>query len=444
MPTADGEQRRLEDLVAQVLSEAREKGASAAEATLADGVGLSVSVRLGEVEKVEHDRGRGLSVAVYFEGRKGSASTSDLTPPALRDTVAAACSIARLTAPDDCHGLADSARMAHGFPDLDLFRPWALTAEQAAEVARECEAAALAEDPRITNSEGATVSCHRSLRIYGNSHGFLGGWRGTRHGISCAVVGRDPSGMQRDYWFTQARDPSHLETAQAVGQQAARRAARRLGSRKLETRESAVLFSPETARGLFGHLVAAVRGGALYRQASFLLGHLGKAVFPPGFVIREEPHLKGALGSAPFDAEGVATRHRQLVSDGILQGYVLDSYSARRLGMETTGNAGGIHNLLVEHGGRTQSELVALMGTGLLVTELMGMGVNTVTGDYSRGAAGFWVEGGSIQHPVHEITVAGNLRDIYRGIQAVGSDVDVRSSIRTGSVLVDHMTVAGS
>ncbi len=444
MSTADDDQGRLEELVSQVLTEAKNKGASAAEATLADNGGLSVTVRLGELERVEHDRGKGLGVAVYFDGRKGSAGTSDLSPPALRDTVAAACRIARFTAPDDSNGLADPARMAHGFPDLDLFHPWQLSAEQAMELARECEDAARGQDSRIVNSEGATVSCHGGIRVYGNSHGFLGSWRGTRHGINCAVISQDHGGMQRDYWFTAARDPGTLDEPRSVGQQAGQRAARRLGARRLRTQEAPVLFSPETARGLFGHFIAAVRGGSLYRKSSFLLDHLGKSVFPAGFAIREQPHLRRALGSAPFDGEGVATCARDLVADGILQGYVLDSYSARKLGMETTANAGGVHNLVVGHGDQTQPDLLARMGTGLLVTELMGMGVNTVTGDYSRGAAGFWVEDGVIQYPAHEITIAGNLRDMYLGIQAVGGDVDERSNIRTGSVLIGRMTIAGS
>ncbi len=444
MLASDDDNNGLEGLVSEVLTEAKNRGASAAEATLADSAGLSVRVRLGELERVEHDRGKGLGVTVYFGGRKGSASTSDLSPPALRDTVAAACRIARFTAPDDSHGLADPDRMAHGFPDLDLFHPWQLSAEQAVELARECEDAARGHDPRIVNSEGATVSRHWSTRVYGNSHGFLGMWRGSRHGIRCAVIAQDRGGMQRDYWFSAARDPGALEEPRSVGQQAGMRAASRLGARRLSTREAPVLFLPETARSLFGHFIAAVRGGSLYRKSSFLLDHLGKAVFPAGFAIREQPHLKRALGSAPFDSEGVATRSRELVADGILQGYVLDSYSARKLGMETTANAGGVHNLVVENGDMTRGDLLARMGTGLLVTELMGMGVNAVTGDYSRGAAGFWVEDGVVQHPAHEITVAGNLRDIYLGIEAVGNDVDARSNIRTGSVLVERMTIAGS
>jgi PmbA protein len=430
--------------VAEVLAEARRLGASAAEAGVATGAGFSVTVRLGQVETVEHDRDRGLGVTVYFGHRKGSASTSDLSPEALRETVAAACSIARHTGEDACHGLADPDRLARDFPDLGLYQPWDLSVEAAIDLARLCEDSARAQDPRVSNSEGATVSCHVGDRVYGNTHGFLGDWSSSRHGLACSVIARDGAGMQRGYWYTAARDPGRLEAAEAVGRRAAERALARLGARRLPTRTAPAVFAAEVATSLFGHFIGAIRGSNLYRKTSFLVDHLGKPVFPEWLGVREEPHLRGAIGSAPFDQEGVATHPRDVVYQGVLRGYVLDGYSACRLGLATTGNAGGVHNLVVDPGAEGQDGLLRRMGTGLLVTELMGMGVNLVTGDFSRGAAGFWVEGGEIRFPVHEVTIAGNLRAMFRGIQAVGSDVDERGNIRTGSVLLDALTVAGT
>jgi PmbA protein len=438
------ERAQLGALAERVLDEARAQGASAAEAALASSSGLSVTVRLGEVETLEHDRGKGLGITVYFGQQQGSASTSDFSTEALRRTVEAACRIARHTAPDPCNGLADASLMAHHIPDLDLYHPWELGAEQAIELARECEDAARGLDERITNSEGATVSRHEASRVYGNTHGFLGSRSGTRHSVSCAVIAQNGDGMQQDYWYTASRDPATLEGPAAVGRHAAERALDRLGARQLATRSAPVLFAAEVAGGLFGHFVGAIRGSSLYRKSTFLLDHLGRPVFPAGFHIAEQPHLRGAAGSAPFDNEGVATRERDLIRDGVLQGYALDSYSARRLGMQTTGNAGGVHNLVVAHGDEDRAGLLRQMGSGLLVTSLMGMGVNAVTGDYSRGATGFWVEGGELAYPVQEITIAGNLRDMFMGIRAVGNDVDERGNIRTGSVLVEQMTVAGA
>ena len=439
---ADGAE--LLALVELALGEARALGASQAEAAISVDVGLSVSVRLGEVETIEYQRDRGMAVTVYFGTRKGSASTADLGPEALRETVAKACSIARFTAEDPCAGLADPDTLAGTFPDLDLAHPWDVTPERACELALECEAAAMAVDPRITNSEGAGLSTHRGLRAYGNSLGFLGAYPGTLHSLSCAVLGAEGEAMERDYWYTTARDWRELEPAAAVGRQSGERAVRRLGARQLGTMRVPVLFAPEVARGLVGHFVAAVRGGSQYRRASFLLGAAGERVFPEWFGISERPHLPKALASAPFDHEGVATKDRELVAGGVLLGYVLGTYSARKLGLRTTGNAGGTHNLIVHGRGRDFDGMLALMGRGLLVTELMGQGVNGVTGDYSRGAAGFWVEDGRIGHPVHEVTVAGNLRDMYRGIVDAGSDLDLRGGIRCGSILVEQMTVAGA
>jgi PmbA protein len=333
--------------------------------------------------------------------------------------------------------------MACDTPDLDLDHPWALTAEQAVDVAIDCEAAAREVDERITNSDGATVSRLRGTSVYGNSHGFVGAYRGTRHSISCAVIGQQDGHMQRDYWYSVARDSSLLEDARHIGRLAAERTLSRLNARRLSTRHTPVIYEASVARGLLGHFIRAVSGGALYRKASFLLNHVGKPVFPSFVRIHEQPRLRGAIGSAPFDDEGVATHARDLVTDGVLQGYVLASYSACRLGLRTTGNAGGVRNLTIDPGGHDLPGLLKLMDTGLLVTELIGQGVNPVTGDYSRGAAGFWIEGGEIRYPVEEITIAGNLKDMFLGLQAVGNDVDLRGNIRSGSILIDRMTIAG-
>jgi len=437
------DEQRLEGLIDRVLSEAGAQGASAAEAGVSFDAGLSVTVRLGEVETLEFNRDRGLGVTVYFGQRKGSASTSDWSEAAIRETVQAACSIARYTGEDACAGLADADLMAKDVPDLSLCHPWGLGPEAAIALARQCEDAARGCDSRIDNSEGASVSSHQGLSVYGNTHGFVGGYPSTRHSVSCAVIARDEQGMQRDYWYTVARDAADMEAPEAVGRRAGERTVRRLGARRLSTRQVPVLFAAELATGVIGHLVAAVRGGKLYRRASFLLDQAGKQIFPAFVRIDEQPHLPKALGSAPFDSEGVATAPSDLVRDGVLQRYVLDTYSARRLGLQTTANAGGVHNLVIEPGARDFRAMLVEMGTGLLVTELMGQGINYVTGDYSRGAAGFWVENGEIQYPVQEITIAGNLKDMFRGIVAVGSDVESRGSIRSGSLLVERMTVAG-
>jgi PmbA protein len=431
-------------LVELALGEAKSLGASQSEAAISMDVGLSVSVRLGEVETIEYQRDRGMAVTVYFGTRKGSASTADLSAGALRETVAKACSIARFTAEDPCAGIADADTLATSIPDLELAHPCVGMARRACELALECEAAAMAVDPRITNSEGAAVSTHRGVRAYGNSHGFLAAYPGTVHSLSCAVLGAEGEEMERDYWYSTARDWRELEDAVAVGRVAGERAVRRLGARKLDTMKVPVLYAPDVARGLVSHFVGAIRGGSQYRRASFLLDAAGQQVFPEWFALSERPHLLRALASAPFDHEGVATGDRELVAGGVLLGYVLSTYSARKLGLRTTGNAGGTHNLIVHGRDRDFDGMLALMGRGLLVTELMGQGVNGVTGDYSRGAAGFWVEGGRIAYPVHEVTVAGNLRDIYRGIVDVGADVDARGGIRTGSILVEQMTVAGA
>jgi PmbA protein len=437
-------QEDLESIIERALEEAQVRGASQAEAAVSQDTGLSVGVRLGEVETLEHQRDRSMGITVYFGQRKGSASTADFSLDAVRATVAKACSIARFTAEDACSGLADAALMSGAAQNLDLAHPWNVTADQAIEIARTCEAAALGFDARINNSEGASLGTHQGLHVYGNTHGFVGGYPTTSHTLSCVVLAGTGEDMQRDYWFSSSRDWHELEQAQAIGRESARRTIARLGPRKLSTRRAPVVFVPEIARGLIGHFTAAIRGSSQYRQSSFLLNSVGQQVFPAGFSIAERPHIPKAMGSAPFDDEGVATHDRELVADGILTGYILSSYSARKLGLHTTGNAGGAHNLLVAPtlaGG--MEAMLSRLGTGLLVSELMGQGINMVTGDYSRGAAGFWVENGAIQYPVAEITIAGNLRDMLKDIAAVGDDVDVRGGTRVGSILLKEMTIAG-
>jgi PmbA protein len=435
----------LEGIVSDALKKARELGATQAEADVSLQKGLTTTVRLGEVETVEYQRDRGMGITVYFGTRKGSASTADLSPRAVAETVEKACDIARYTAADDCAGLADPEELARDIPDLDLDHPWDISPEAAVEAARACEAAGRAVDARITNSEGASVGSHRGVRVYGNSHGFLAGFPSTSHSVSCVLLSQAGDDMQRDYWYSSARDARDLESVADIGRKAGERAVARLGARKLATQRARVLFAPEVARGLIGHFLGAIRGSSQYRKSSFLLGAAGQALFPSFLELHERPHIPKALGSAPFDGEGVATHDREIVRDGVLQGYILGSYSARKLGLKTTGNAGGTHNLLVEskHGGSEIGQLMRELGTGLLVTELMGQGVNGVTGDYSRGASGYWVENGVQAYPVHEITIAGNLKDMYRNIAAIGSDVDVRGGVRCGSILIGEMTIAG-
>jgi PmbA protein len=435
----------LQDVVSLALGEARTRGASECEVDASMNRGLNATVRLGEVDTVEYQRDRGLDITVYFGKRKGSASTADLSMQAVRETVEKASTIARYTTEDPYAGLADPDALAREIPDLDLNHPWEVEPDQAVELARACEAAGLEVDARITNSEGATVSSQQDVRVYGNSNGFLAGYGSTSHTMSCVLLAQAGEDMQRDYWFSTARDAADLESLEAIGRKAGERALRRLGARKLATQRAPVLFVAEIARGLIGHFAGAIRGSAQYRKSSFLLDAQGEAVFPGFLEIQERPHILKGLASSPFDSEGVATRDRELVRAGVLQGYVLGSYSARKLGLKTTGNAGGNHNLLVSAAGQALAfdALLKRMGTGLLVTELMGQGVNPVTGDYSRGAGGFWVENGAIAYPVHEITIAGNLREMYRQIVALGTDVDVRGAIRTGSVLLSEMTIAG-
>lgn len=434
----------LSDLATQVLDLARQGGASAAETEVSEGSGLSVSVRQGEVETIEHNRDKGIGVTVYLGQRRGHASTSDFSADALARTVDKALSIARFTAEDNCAGLADAALLAKGTPDLDLFHPWSIGVEAATELARTCEAAAMAVDPRINNSEGGSFSSQNAQFVYANSLGFMGGYPTTRQSLSCAVIAEENGAMQRDYWYTTARAAADLDGVEAVGRRAGERTVRRLNGRQLSTRQCPVLFEAPIATGLIASYVSAVSGGHLYRKSSFLLDSLGSQVFPAFMQIQERPFLPRGLASSPFDSEGVATRDRDAVRDGVVQGYFLSSYSARKLGMQSTGNAGGNHNLIVPSTGEDFDALLKKMGSGLLVTELLGHGLNMVTGDYSRGAAGFWVENGQIAYPVEEITIAGNLKDMFKGIVAIGSDVETRGSRQVGSILIDRMTVAGN
>ncbi|MCC7215517.1 MAG: metalloprotease PmbA [Burkholderiales bacterium] len=438
VPTAE-----LERIAAAVLAAARSGGATAAETEVSQGIGQSVTVRQSEVETIAYNRDKGISVTVYAGQRRGHASTADFGDASIVATVAKALAIARYTAEDPASGLADPDRLARTWPDLDLYHPWDLPVETAIEIGREAEAAALAVDARITNSEGATVSRSESEFVYANSNGFAGGYRSSWHHIDCAVVGDDAGAMQRDYWYTAARAPADLQGAAAVGRAAGERTVRRLGARQMQTTECPVLFEAPEAVDLLSFFVQAVSGGSLYRKSSFLLDSLGAQVFAPHIRLREEPHLPRARGSAPFDSEGVATASRDVVRDGVVQGYFLGSYSARKLGLQTTGNGGGAHTLVLDHGPDDLPALLARMGRGLFVTEQLGQGVNLVTGDFSRGVAGFWVEDGAIAYPVEEITIAGNLRDMLRDIVAVGSDVERRGSRHTGSILVGRMTVAG-
>lgn len=434
---------RLKQTIEDLLKEAKRRGATAAEASVGSSAGLEVSVRLGEVETVEHTRDNGLGITVYFGNRKGSASTSDLSTGALRDAVKAACAIAEHTQEDPCAHLADAALMAAEIPDLDLYHPWHLGVEDAIEIAAACEDSARGYDPRIVNSEGVSLSTHTGIQVYGNSHGFVAGYPTSRHGLSCAVIGQEGESLQRDHWWTSARAAADLDSARMVGECAAERTVARLGSRRIPTCQVPVLFRAEVATGLIRSLVSAIQGGSIYRRTSFLLDHLGERIFPEFVRIHEEPHLPRGLSSAPFDGDGVATRAKDLITDGVLQTYLLDAYSGCRLGMQTTGNAGGVRNLRIVMGDLDRVALLREMGTGLMVTELMGHGVNPVTGDYSRGAAGFWVEGGEIRHPVEEVTIAGNLKRMYAGLLAVGNDCDYSGSTRTGSWLIDKMTIAG-
>jgi PmbA protein len=437
-------QSALRALAQAALEHAAACGASACEVDVSEGFGQSVSVRRQDVETIEYNRDKGLGVSVYIGQRRGHASSSDFSAEAMRATVEAALSIARFTAEDDCAGLPDEKLLARGDMDLDLFHPWDVSVEAAIDIARCCEQAAFDVSPMVKNSEGATVSAQQSHFVSANSLGFMGGFSTSRHYVSCSVIVGEGDDMQRDDWYASRRNAAEFPDPALIGDYAARRALARLDSRKLTTRKCPVIFEAPLSTGLIGSFVHAVSGGALYRKTSFLLDSLGKKVFPDFVRISERPHIRGGFASSPFDDDGVVTRDREVVKDGVLQGYFLSTYSGRKLGMPTTGNAGGSHNLMVQSGKHDLKALLRKMGRGLLVTELLGQGVNYVTGDYSRGAAGYWVENGEIAYPVEEITIAGNLRDMLLGIVDIGNDIEVRGSKQVGSILVERMTIAGN
>lgn len=432
-----------DEIINKVLRLAKTKGATATETNIATGNGLAVTARMGQVETIEHQRDKGLGVTVYIGQRKGSASTSDFSDQALDETVTAACTIASQASEDESAGLIDAEYLAKDLVDLDLYHPWELDADQAIEMAIECETVAREQDERINNSDGAMVSTYSGSHLYGNSHGFSGGWDWSSHNIDCTMIAEQDGLMQRDGWYTKARDRDELEDIHAVGKEAAKRTLQRLGARKLSTRQAPVIYEAPMASSLFAALITAISGGALYRKATFLLDKLGEQIFPDHIQIYERPYLKKALGSATFDNDGMATNDKHFVHNGVLESYVLSAYSARKLGMQPTGNAGGVHNLIVDTSEQNLQDLIKQMDTGLLITDMIGFGVNQVTGDYSRGASGFWVEGGELQYPVEEITVAGNLTDMFQQIIAVAEDVDPRRNIQTGSVLIENMTIAG-
>lgn len=434
---------KYQQLAADALKMATQAGASAAEASANVATGLSVTVRMGNVENLEFERDQGMGITVYFGQQKGSASSSDLTSEAIAAAVKAACDIAKVTNPDPCAGLADAQLMAKAWPDLDLYHPWDLSTEQAIALALDCETQARAYDKRISNSEGASVNTRKGYSVYANTHGFMGSYLGSRHSLSCMLVAEQDGKMQQDYSYTTARSPNDLRSSQTVAIDAAQRAVGRLGAQRLSTRKAPAILEAPIARSLLGDFIAAIRGNSIYRKASFLLDRLGKPVFAPWVHLYEQPHLARALGSTPFDGEGVATQNRDWIVDGILQNYMLSSYSARKLGMQTTGNAGGVHNFTINAGTLDLTGLLKKMDTGLFVTEIMSTGSNIVTGDFSCGASGYWVENGVIQYPVEEITIAGNLNDIFLNLVAAANDLDIRGSIRCSSLLLESVMIGG-
>lgn len=429
-------------LLAKIIEMAKKKGVTQVEANISHDIGFSVSVRMKEVETIEHNRNKSLGINVYFGQCKGSASTSDFRSEAIENTLDAACHIARFTNKDPCAGLADPNLLEKSPPDLELYHPWSIDPQNAIELGKDCEASALT-DKRIILSEGVTLSTHQNLYIYANSNNFIGGYPSSRHSLSCSLVAKDKNGMQRDGNYTVSCDPEQLDPPEKLGKKVAEATIKRLGAKRLPTCKAPVIFHAEIARSLIGSFLSAISGESLYRKASFLVDHINKPVFANHITIYERPHLLKALGSAPFDDEGVTTQNRTLVSEGILQGYLLSSYSARKLGMQTTGNAGGAHNIVIETSQSSLEALIKEMDKGLLVTELLGQGINLVTGDYSRGVVGFWIEQGQIQFPIEEITIAGNLKDMYQNIVKISDDIDYRSSILTGSILLESMMIAG-
>jgi PmbA protein len=439
---------KLQQIVDDILLKAKKAGASSAESSITINQGFAVQVRMQELENIEHHCDNNLSINVYFGHHIGSATTSDLNPETIKLTLEKACHIAQYTQEDPCIGLADKELMAYQYPELDLYHPWNIDLEQAVALTKECEAAGLQHDKRIVNSEGAAFSTSESFGVHANTHGFSGNYPSSLHSLHCILIAKQQEEMQRDFEYTIARDSKDLKAAKQIGVMAAERTLKRLQARNLPTQDCPIIFTAEMAKSLLGNFVSAISGGNLYHKTTFLLDKLGKQVLNKHITINEEPHLPNGMGSAPFDNEGVLTKPRALVENGVLQGYVLNSYTARKLKMQTTGNAGGIHNLFINS---TTSKpdldlngLIKQMGKGFLVTELLGQGVNITTGDYSRGAFGFWVENGVIQYPVTGVTIAGNLKDLLLNIVAIGNDIDKRDNIFTGSILLDKMKVAGS
>lgn len=433
----------LSRIIDSVLTQAKAMGASAAEADVGVGSGLSANVRKGEIDKLEYERDKGLGITVYINGQKGNSSTSDFSDEAIKKAVEAAIGIAKYASRDEYAGLADAELMATEFPDLDLYHPWTIAPEAAIELAIECEQAAFDSNKLISNSDGTSVSTYSGLNLYGNSNNFINGWNWSSHTIDCTIIAEDSKGMQRDGWYSKTRDFNDLQSIKDISQEAAKRTVARLGSRKLTTCQAPVIFEAPVASALFSALIIAIAGGSLYRRATFLLDKKGEQIFSDHINIYERPYIKKALGSAPFDNDGVTTKERDIIKDGVLMDYVLSTYSARKLGLQTTGNAGGVHNLVIETSDDTLDDLVKKMGTGLLITDMIGFGVNQITGDYSRGASGFWIENGDLAYPVEEITVAGNLADMYKNIISIANDIDPRGNVLTGSVLMDTMTIAG-
>ena len=439
--------KQITNIIQQMLDLAKANGVSEAEVTANTGAGLTVTTRFDEVEKIEHENDKSLSITVFIDNKKGSVSSSDFSPSALKEAVMAACDIANVSSEDPCAGLAEPQLMATQVIDLDLYHPWQITAEQAIDLATECESIARDQDQRINNSDGTAISTYDGNHFYGNTHGFIDGWHWSSHSIDCTIIAETSNGMQRDGWYSKACKSEGLLDIHSIAKEAAKRTVQRLDAKKLSTRQCPVIFEAPVADGLFSAFTSAISGSSLYRKASFLLDTIDKQVFSEHIYIHEKPHLKAALGSAPFDAEGMATKNRDLIVDGILQGYILSSYSARKLGMQATANTGGVHNLHIDSNNASAkidlAEMIKQMDTGLLITDLFGFGVNQITGDYSRGASGFWVEDGAIQYPVEEITIAGNLKEMYKNITHIGTDVDMRGNILTGSVLLENITVAG-
>jgi len=424
---------------------AKKAGVDQSEVSLHQGVGISIDARQQELETVEKNNDAQFVVSVYKDHKTGSASSADLSESGIRSSIDAAISIARFTGEDDCFGLADKELMAKDLADLDLNHPWDVDVAKMLDIALECEQAALESSELIVNSEGATVNSYSGDAVYANSHGFLSHTAGSQHSVSCSVVGAKGDSMQRDYWYDSNRNAAKLESAASIGAEAARRTLERLGGRQISSRQASVLFDPSMAKSLVNHLIGAIKGGAIYKKASFMLDKVDELILPEFVTIAEHPHKLGAAGSATHDGEGVATpAYRGIVENGVLKSYVLGSYTARKLNLTSTANSGGVRNLSVSNTGQNFSELLQKMDSGLLVTELIGSGSNTLTGDYSRGAAGFWVENGEIQYPVEEITIAGNLIDMYQNIVAIGTDVDFKGNAECGSILVENMTIAGS